>query len=65
LLAVLAHKGRRRSEPDTHFATGANKRAFGGNAFDYIFGGQNRPPGGASSVMAPGLPAAGSNFRSG
>jgi hypothetical protein len=34
LLAVLAHEGRRRSEPDADASALVNKRAFGGNAFD-------------------------------
>jgi hypothetical protein len=44
LLTILAHKGRRRPEPDADASALVNKRAFGGNAFNNIFGGQNRPP---------------------
>jgi hypothetical protein len=44
LLAVLAHKGCRGSEPDSNAAEHVNKGAFGGNASDNVFGGQ-RPPG--------------------
>jgi len=44
LIAILAHKGGGRPQPDADFAIGADKRAFGGNAADDVFGGE-RPPG--------------------
>jgi hypothetical protein len=44
LLAILAHDGGGRPQPDSDFAIGADKGAFGRNAPDNIFGG-HRPPG--------------------
>jgi len=41
----LAYQGDSRSEPDADLTIGADKGAFGGNAPDNIFGGQERPPG--------------------
>jgi hypothetical protein len=58
LLAILADNGCRWSEPDADAAALVDKGAFGGNAFDNIFGGQDRRTERASSVIASGLPAA-------
>jgi hypothetical protein len=44
LLAIPAHDGSGRPQPDADFASCADKGAFGGNAADNIFGGE-RPPG--------------------
>jgi hypothetical protein len=44
LLAVLAHNGGCRFEPDADLAIGANKSAFGGNPPDNVFG-RHWPPG--------------------
>jgi hypothetical protein len=43
LLAILAHNSDGRPHPDSDFTIGADKRAFGGNAADNIFGGQGPP----------------------
>ena len=54
LIAILAHKGGGRPQPDADFAIGADKRAFGGNAPDDIFGGK-RPTGALASEMRSAL----------
>jgi hypothetical protein len=45
LLAILAHEGGSWPEPDADLAIGADEGAFGGDAPDDIFGGQERRPG--------------------
>jgi hypothetical protein len=45
LLAILAHKGSSWPQPDTDFAIGADKGAFGGDAPDNIFRGERTPRG--------------------
>ena len=51
LLAILAHNGGGRPQPDAHFAIVADKGALGGNAADNIFGDQRATGGAAGATL--------------